>query len=75
MASENRSFIKYIPPPNHPSDCRSYPEDLNDEILEWKERMKYIHDDVDWLLRLNGAQFWKQVGGSEMLRYVERALI
>lgn len=56
-----RNFIKYIPPPNHPNDCQSCPDDLNDEILEWKERMKYIHDDIDWLLRLPANHFWAQV--------------
>ena len=58
---ELRHFIKYTPPPAHPSDCKSCPSDLNDEILEWKERMKYIHEDMDWLLRLGTEEFWKQV--------------
>lgn len=61
VAMESRSFIKYIPPPSHPVNCKSPPDDLSDEILEWKERMKYIHDDIDWLLRLPAKKFWEQV--------------
>ncbi|XP_065051229.1 activating signal cointegrator 1 complex subunit 2-like isoform X2 [Rhopilema esculentum] len=62
---ELRHFIKYTPPPAHPSDCESCPSDLNDEILEWKERMKYIHEDMDWLLRLGTEEFWKQITQDE----------
>ena len=61
MVFEVHDFINYVPPPQHPDDCESRPGEINDEILEWKERMKYIHDDIDWLLRLPGEQFWQQV--------------
>ena len=61
MVFEVHDFINYVPPPQPPEGCESCPEDLKDEILEWKERMKYIHDDIDWLLRLPREQFWQQV--------------
>ena len=67
MAVQVRDFITYIPPPQHPFDCEYSHEDLDDEIVEWKERMKYFHDDIDWLLRLPGAQFWEQVRPSIIL--------
>jgi len=46
---ELREFVNYTSPPEHP-----------DEILDWKERMKYFHDDIDWLLRLPAIHFWQQ---------------
>jgi len=47
---ELREFVNYTSPPEHP-----------DEILDWKERMKYFHDDIDWLLRLPAIHFWQQI--------------
>lgn len=61
MERESHFFIKYVSPPLHPSSCVSCPDDLNDEVVEWKERMKYFYEDFDWLLRLPDAQFWRQV--------------
>ena len=61
MAKESHFSIKYVSPPLHSSSCVSCPDDLNDEVLEWKERMKYFYEDFDWLLRLPDAEFWRQV--------------
>ena len=51
-----RIFVKYIPPP-----CQNSPAVSNDEIIDWKERMKYLYEDLNWLLKLSDVDFWSQV--------------
>ncbi len=54
-----RYFVKYTAPPRT-GEGRS-PNDLQDELSEWKERMKYFHEDFNWLLGLSNEAFWEQV--------------
>eukprot|EP00794_Sanderia_malayensis_P016603 gene16603-18289_t len=58
---QSRCFIKYSPPPLLPSGCGSDPLCLEDEVSEWKERMKYVFEDYDWLLKLSDERFAYQI--------------
>ena len=50
---ETIQFVSYQPPPADLTDKGQYEE--------WCERLKFIGDDLHWLLQLRHDKFWCQV--------------
>ncbi|KAJ8316343.1 hypothetical protein KUTeg_006357 [Tegillarca granosa] len=56
---EDVNFVSYQPPPVNKDDHGSYEE--------WLDRLKFIIEDLHWLLQLSHDKFWCQVVFDESL--------